>query len=278
MIRAWGQRTSSLLQAYYFAPDHPFKIRLWRWFRRATGYPRLTVRYGPSAWISIDERDWLQGILWAGRYYEPEVWAALAKFAEGEEVLWDIGAHIGCVTIRAMLDHRIAEIHAFEPEPLTAGILRLNVRLNARRGRCQVHELALSSAAETRLLYQGPAANTGLTSLAASGTAVGASVRVQCRTIDQLVADGTPPPTLMKVDVEDWERHVIAGGHRLMTLTPPKALVIEAVPTRQRTIADQELLRSLECYGYVVQHIARPDGVIQPRENFLAVYIRRRLA
>lgn len=270
---ALGKRTSRLLRDWYLGPDFPAKLRLWGWVRRLLAYPRFTISYAENGWITVDERDLLQRQIFVTGFYEPEVWESLSRYCVGDEIVWDVGAHIGSFAIRALLDPQVREVDAFEPDPVSAEILALNLALN--RKRYTVHRFALSSRREEARLFRGPLANTGLSSLV-PGPDVGRQVfEVDCRTADELVfREGVPPATLIKIDVEGWEFRVLLGARRLLTELPPKAIGVECECDEAGEILDRSLLCYLEGLGYGVRRIKRPSGIVDRRENFLAVHKR----
>src|SRR5438477_96083 len=93
MPRVLGKYVSLPLRAYYRGPDHPMKLRIYRWFRKSVGYARFTIPYADFGLLTIDERDYLQEKIFATGFYEPEVWDILAGFAVRDEVVWDVGAN-----------------------------------------------------------------------------------------------------------------------------------------------------------------------------------------
>ncbi|MBI1748350.1 MAG: FkbM family methyltransferase [Acidobacteria bacterium] len=263
---------SQLLGSYYRGPDFPMKLRLWDWLRKGLKYSRLTVSYGKNGWISVDERDLLQRQILATGTYEMEVWETLAARATSCEVVWDVGAHIGSVAIRALMDARVKEVHAFEPDPRHSEILAINLALN--QGLYTIHRLALGSRCGAMKLYRGPLANTGLSSLVAPPEADREEFTVNCRTADELVfRDGITPPTLMKIDVEDWEYAVLIGAKRVLRASPPKAIVFESRSDPHGEILDRRLIDYLKDVGYRVQRIRRPSGIVDVRENYLAIRV-----
>lgn len=267
-----GKRLSRLMRTYYLGPNHPMKLRFWGSFRKWSKYARLTIPYAERGWITIDERDLLQRQILIEGSYELEVWETLAAFATVDEVVWDIGAHIGSFAIQALTDLRVREIHAFEPDPVHADILEINLTLNP--GRHAVHRMALGSERQRRKLYHGPVANTGLSSLA---NRVSSQVfEVECRSIDELVfVECINPPTLMKIDVEDWESRVLRGASRLLSEKPPKAIVFESKCDANGEILDQSIVDHLTAVDYRVRRIHRPSGLVDQRENFLASHAQR---
>jgi FkbM family methyltransferase len=175
--------------------------------------------------------------------------------------VWDVGAHIGAVTLRAMCNPLVSEVHAFEPNPAVADLLQLHVGLS-RGAPVHVHHCALDQESGEARLAPGPTSNTGLSTITTSG-----SIVVPTDTIDRLVFEGgVRAPTLLKVDVEGAELRVLRGAARLLRQHPPSAIVIEA---GDRLDPDSRAL--VEGARYSVTHIQRPDATILERENYVAV-------
>lgn len=243
------------------------KLRLWTFLRNLTGYARLTLPYGKGGWITVDERCLPQREIFVTGFYEPEVWESLSSRAASDEIVWDVGAHIGSFSIPAMLDSRVKEVHAFEPDPLHAEVLSVNLSLN--RGRYILHPLALSNRHEKRTLYHGPLENSGLSSLIARSH--GQRLEVDCLTADELVFQGgIPAPTLLKVDVEGWESRFFQGAERLLEEYPSKAIVVESEYRAPDEVANPFIANFLEKRGYSIRWIRRSSGLVEPRENFMA--------
>jgi FkbM family methyltransferase len=262
---------SRLLRAYYLGPNHPMKLRFWWTLRRVVGFPRLTMPYAGGGWITVNESDHLQGQIFTHGDYEPEVWETLARFANHNEVFWDVGANIGSVSIKALQDPRVAQVHAIEPDPLHADTLELNLSLN--RGRYQIHRVALSDRSEWKIVYHGPSANSGLSTLVEGLLPTGQRFEVECLPLDTLVQERrAPSPTLMKIDVEGWEVRVLHGAAATLADAPPRAIVFEAECDQLANMLDTSLVNFLEHYGYDVRHIPRKGGWIEPRENYLALH------
>jgi FkbM family methyltransferase len=249
--------------------------------RQLCGYPPLTLAYGDGCWITIDERDWLQSSILNTGGYEPEVWEALAHHATRDEVVWDVGAHIGSFVLKAAQDSRVRSVCAFEPDPLTLKTLTANLALNGDPA--IVYPLALSDRMERRTLIHGPASNTGMSTLSPTpGTGMARHVSdhpqdlpifdVVCRTADEVVAQGeVPAPTLMKIDVEGWEYRVLRGALRLLESKQLKAIAFEAGCDATGRLNDDRLAGLLRSHDYSLSRIRRPAGEIRGVENYLAV-------
>lgn len=273
---AWrlGDRTSAALIRWYLGPDHISKLRMFRYLLGALKNPRLTVPYGAGGRITLDYRDWLQDSILRTGSYEPEVWSTLSVHASSDEVFWDVGAHIGGVSLLACQDSRFRIVHAFEPHPQTYSILQSHLELNGKvtRARRVAHQLALGSRCEDRALTFGPAINSGMATLREEHEAGRKSTIVHCTTADTMVYEqGIEPATLMKIDVEDWEIEVLRGAQRLLREHPPKAIAFETAANERCEPVNADVRELLLDNGYTIRHVPRPNGEVQPRENYLAL-------
>jgi hypothetical protein len=65
---------------------------------------------------------------------------------------------------------------------------------------------------------------------------------------------------------------VLQGAQRLLQEKPPRAIVYEWPCTPSGEVIDHSAAELLERFGYRVEHIPRPSGEINERENYLAVH------
>lgn len=270
------ERTSAKLLQWYLGPDHRSKLRLWRYLLTALGHPRLSVPYAGSGTITLDYRDWLQSTILRTGTYEPEVWNAISSVAGNDSIFWDVGAHIGTFSILACRDSRFRVVHAFEPAPEASRVLRHHLAVNPGVSRV-IHQLALGSSNEKRVLTAGPAINSGMASLIRTSNPGRRQSVVQCTTADTLVFErGIAAPTIIKIDVEGWELEVLYGAERILTERPPAGIIFEAACERSAPeLDDSAIAEYLETKGYSVSYIPRPDGHVEPRENYIAIHHER---
>lgn len=227
------------------------------------------MRQDDGSRLRVDCRDWIGARIFTDGCYEPEVWNALAGMAQGKEVVWDIGAHIGAFSLRAAGDSRIQRVVAFEPNPDTVDLLRFNVHLNDLS--LDIRPVALGSSREIRQLYLPPTANTGLASLLPNQDESRISVPVDCVTVDSLLATtGESAPTLMKIDAEGSEYDILLGARTLLHQHPPKGIVVEIKVDPAGVPIDRKVVGFLESFGYTIHRIPRSNGQLEVMENFLA--------
>jgi FkbM family methyltransferase len=267
--RLMGTALSRAFHAWYFGADHFLKIRIFNAMFSAMGNPRFVMPY-TAGWISLDIHDLLQREILRDGHYEKEVFETLVSYARQNEVLWDIGAHVGTFSVRAALNGRFDRVECFEPNPRVHRSLAVNLALN--QVPATAHTVALWNKVGKQTLHLAPSANLGLSTLTDTSVIPNAPTReVETTTIDTLIATKVcPAPTLMKIDVEGAELQVLQGALHLLQNNPPKAIIFEAPCDEQLHFTEPEILRLLSSMGMTVKHIPRAGGDIQGRENFVA--------
>jgi FkbM family methyltransferase len=130
----------------------------------------------------------------------------------------DAGANVGSYTLLAS-GVCGADTLAFEPDPDTAFFLRRNVEANGLGDRVVVHQTALGDRPGEVDFTVG----RDTTNQVVSGSE-GPTRRVQVRPLDDFV--GADRAVLMKIDVEGFEDHVLAGAERVVS--QPGLLAIQS--------------------------------------------------
>lgn len=274
MPKTLARPLSALLASYYRGFDHPMKLRLLYKMMDLIGNPRVVLKYCDKSLISLNVKQSPDNWIFKLGAYEPEVWAALETYATASEVVWDIGAHIGIFSIRAAESPKVGQVYSFEAHPDNFATLQMNNRLN-HHAYSPIHA-ALSDSKESKILYSEKQNNTGTFSLKPSEESndAGSGIEVECTTVDTLVFEGdTRPPTLIKMDVEGWEIHVLKGADRLLSELPPKAIVFEALVDSEGNLKNTELTLYLQSKGFKTKRLKRGSGQIHENENFVSVYI-----
>ena len=152
---------------------------------------------------------------------EPEFQDALASRIRAGMVVYDLGANVGFYAVlSARLVGRTGRVVAVEPFPASAETVRHNARLNGFD--IDVLEAAIGGEGGTAWLRTdqgGPVTHR----LDLEGAGDGLEVAVT--TVDALVADGHPPPDLIKVDVEGAESAALRGMAETLRAHRPAVLV-----------------------------------------------------
>ena len=125
-------------------------------------------------------------------------------------VVFDVGANAGYFSVLAR--DLGATVHAFEPNPALAGLLRRNVGQT-------VVEAACSDSERIVPMHLSTGANTGMATLEPTDSPdlTGEIIDVSTVTLDEYVTRaGIPPPDIIKIDVERHEADVLAGARELL--------------------------------------------------------------
>jgi FkbM family methyltransferase len=159
--------------------------------------------------------------------FEPRETRLLHKLLASGDTVIDVGAHIGWfTTLAARAVGDAGRVIACEPYPANATMLKSNLAQNNCRN-VRVMEVALGDQRGTiTLATAGDSGGVTALDWARSGPA-----EVPMTTLDT-VAAGLGAVTLIKVDVEGWEAHVLRGAAR--TLMHTKYVLIEINPQALR--------------------------------------------
>jgi FkbM family methyltransferase len=208
----------------------------------------VVVRSGPACGLRLRIDPQHEKYYWTGTY-ERHVQEAFKALLRPGDIVWDVGAHIGFFSLlTARLVGEGGIVHAFEPSQINRDRLETSLRLNDER-RVRVHPFAVSGEGGQQPLYgEGSTA-----SLAPNGGIVN---RVECRTLDDLLAE-LGPPDFVKLDVEEVELDCLRGGIELCSRVRP-ILMIELHREGDMSKA-RRLLRGYELRPLSHRHwIARP--------------------
>lgn len=163
---------------------------------------------------------------WRGDH-EPDVQNAILAAVRPEDVVYDIGAHLGTMALgAARLVGNLGRVVAFDGDPENVERLRGNSARNGLEGHLQV----LHTAVWSRTDSDGISFRRGATTRSQGGVnadgqhpviAKGEIIKVPAITLDDFVATVGPPPQLIKIDVEGGEYEVLRGGTRLFGTQRP---------------------------------------------------------
>lgn len=176
-------------------------------------------------------------------------------FLRPGDLYLDAGANIGLFTLIA--SHRVGrtgKVYAFEPIASTFQCLLQNISLN-RFTNISAHQLALSDAigqAEMTISLDG---FDGRNSLAMpTGGENFSKETVAISTLDYFVADNqlAGKITMIKIDVEGWENHVLEGAKNTLAAADAPLLHIEFTEEALRTAnsSSDELYQVVKRLGY----------------------------
>ena len=190
-----------------------------RWIGRLYGKRglRRVINATDEVFLSPSQRN-------GSSVYEPDVWPrVMAALREGDTFV-DVGAFVGLYAVACA--KRVGprgKVVAFEPNPENLRSLREHVVLNGVEDRVEIRNEAVGAAPGTTQIVLN-----GIESRIASGDSAGFAVPLV--TLDLALPEAAVH--VLKVDVEGFEEHVIAGARSLLTAPGrrPRAIFVEVHP------------------------------------------------
>ncbi len=167
---------------------------------------------------------------WRGEH-EPDVQRAIATNTGPGDVIYDVGAHLGFLSLGAVRAvGATGRVVAFDADPANIARLRQHAERNQLWRNLQiVHAAVWSDAAGPEIAFR-----RGLFSFSQGGVEAGGHrpvlagselIHVPVITLDQFIATGNPPPQLIKIDVEGGEVEVLRGASHLFATHRPLLIV-----------------------------------------------------
>lgn len=185
----------------------------------------------------------------------------------------DVGANIGLFTvIAAHIVGKEGKVLAIEPSPLTCHKLSNQILLN-QLNNVTIEQCGVSSQEGTLQLWQSKLNADAFNSFG-QPIQMGdyEAVTVPVKTLSAIVRQnlGTCPVTLVKIDVEGWETHVLRGGADLLASQNAPTLIVEFCEKALKGSGSscRELYDILKSYGYRLYLIQGYTGALSPLDHF----------
>lgn len=222
-----------------------------------------------------------------GAHTRPEI-ALVRRFVEPGDTVVDVGAHIG--TFSLPLAYSVGwtgSVLAFEPNPTSFELLRLNVILNDLQSVVHVSSSALAATATEYFVVDNRTANSGASYLSiepprplprhadpdpATGTVSNQPSRpITATTLDRFLdgTDAAPGPiSLIKIDVEGMEESVIAGARGTVESNRPVVYFeLAAEQARRSSLPDLAHLDYLHDLDYrFVRNVGERNAAVDDFE------------
>jgi FkbM family methyltransferase len=186
------------------------------------------------------------------------------------KVVYDIGAFEGLHTLFfARRVGRAGRVFAFEPNPRTSHRALENLELNHVKN-VELLPIAIGDRSDLVPLLFDPQ-DAGRGSIVEGGPTrrrTKASVPVEVRPVDELVAAGrVPPPDFVKIDVEGAEGAVLAGMEdTLRRHRPPLFIEVHGHSEAEKLANVQSILERQRAVGYRCRHV-ETDQELPPRDG-----------
>jgi FkbM family methyltransferase len=187
---------------------------------------------------------------------DPALLRLAAEVVRRGDTVWDIGANLGLFSFAAAVAAGPSGcVLAVEPDTVLAGLLRRSAAANTGHARVDVLPAAVSDE-ESVARFHVARRNRSTNHLDGFGTTQAGGVRaaqlVPALTLDWLAARFAAPDVI-KIDVEEAEAAVLAGGSRVLRLA--STIICEVAARNSAAVRDL-----LNVHDYVLYDGDRPSG------------------
>jgi FkbM family methyltransferase len=191
----------------------------------------------------------------------PDYWEMrfILDYLRPGDAFIDVGANVGLYTILALsVVGDQGQIHAFEPNPLVAAMLRESIALNSAEN-ITVHEIGLADTDGVAAFSS--AGDDCVSHIVSSSGDIGTQIPI-CR-LDRLLPEA--PYAMMKLDIEGYEPFAIRGASQwTQNQIPPVMLVEMGGYTKRYGIRTDEFVEELDQIGYFTAVYNPESCQIQP--------------
>lgn len=194
--------------------------------------------------------------------FEPDIIDRLVALAAPNTTMFDVGANIGLMAIPVLRQQSSCRVVSFEPSPNSLPYLRATARDSGFGDRWLIVDKALAAVPGECDFTVGRPADALFEGFKSQDQLPHArSVRVAVSTIDdEWRALGSPPVSVVKIDVEGAEAGVLDGAGALLRAHRPAVLLEWHEPYLRRFgTAPAHLFHVADAAGYRIFGV--PDGV-----------------
>ena len=171
--------------------------------------PLIILRQG-----TLDDR--ILHEIWIEKVYDK-------RLQSTDEIIVDIGAHIGLFTLFAAAKCPNAKVFCFEPDPDNFQLLMENIKLNNLATRIRAFKIGLSGKSGKRVMHVSESENTGNRSIIDSYTNEH-TIEIETLTLSEVYRQcDISHIDFLKVDVENAEAEILLSPNQigfLITFAP----------------------------------------------------------
>jgi FkbM family methyltransferase len=165
---------------------------------------------------------------WLGTY-EPDLQAAIADLVSPGQVIYDIGASVGFLTLLFASRSGVnGHVYAFEALPANVNRLKQNLELNAYQERVTVVHAAVQDRSGRTEFHPGPSAAMGKVDGSAGRSTIEyqPGIQIEGVAVDDFVYNSeNSAPDMLKMDIEGGEILALPGMSRLLRENHPILMV-----------------------------------------------------
>ncbi|GAB4132145.1 MAG: hypothetical protein Fur0041_03160 [Bacteroidia bacterium] len=241
------------------------RIRNKEWQTIISGNQKTDISIGRQSVIRLYSSSELSKYIYSGAFEWAEREWLLKELKEGD-VFYDIGANIGYFTILAAEKcGRNGHVFAFEPVKSTFELLTENVKLNPHLNNISLMNYAVSDREENLLMYLPEKGKDAWNSIAVKPEGEHFKTEIIMTWCPDLhmKEETFIRPSLIKIDVEGWELHVLKGMKNILTAFQPTLLIeFTAANLKAAGTSGTELAAFLQSMNYrLYEYIPRYNKI-----------------
>jgi FkbM family methyltransferase len=176
------------------------------------------------------------------------------------DIVYDIGANRGYITLGLLSNIPSTRILAFEPNPELLPKLRANLLLNQIEDHVEIIDYAIgdqNGAANFYISVEDSASSLNAMHSKIRGGGIHSVVKVQLKTLDALVQKGQiPAPKHIKIDTEGFEMPILLGAQETIQEYLP-FVYAEIHSTDGQRDNEPGIRATLTPYGYTIKKEGR---------------------
>ena len=220
-----------------------FRFISWQLRSRLIGKPVVYDFVNQSQLLVYPGMTGATGNIYAGLHEFYDMGFVLHALQD-KDVFVDIGANIGSYTVLAGSVVG-ANCISIEPIPSTFSYLLENVKLNKIENKVNCLNLGLGKDSGTLRFSTD---EDTMNHVVANTENCKSYIEVEVKRLDDVMGDRIP--TVIKIDVEGWEAHVIAGAQGILSKDKPLAMLMEFGLGDRYGFDEKKLYREILNFGF----------------------------
>jgi FkbM family methyltransferase len=266
--QVYSPLVSKILLFFYKNVEFPFRLRILSIVERLLGNKRIITKTQFGFEIGIDRADLIQRTIFYDGIYEPEMSLLFSDTLKKNDTFYDIGANIGFYTCLA-LQKKVKYVVAFEPDDISYKVLLLNIELNSyNRNKYEIVNKGVSNISGNLDFWRSNVANTGISSFIPIENSTFETKKIVID-LDSFFKETKNLPTVMKIDVEGWEKFVIQGMKNPIYTSKLRCIFLETEVDKNKNIIDTCIINFLEAHKFQIKHLERQNNILERFENFM---------
>jgi len=175
------------------------------------------VDIGGNKYIIASDDNYLEHIK---NGFEPKMVRLFKVLATGSEIIFDIGANIGCTAL--LFGELSGKVYAFEPSQTTFAFLEKNISMSGRKNIFPQNIGLGAKSGEFTLTFHPSNRSGGFVSNQSQNIAGHVEEKITIRQLDEVVnALNLQQIDFIKIDVEGFEEHVLRGAKQTLSSNKP---------------------------------------------------------